>query len=1108
MNTVRSPQWWSAALTLAERAQLARRGRRVSVGPDAAPTSPRSIDRWRTQRPFDRPDFFARRLSIDALTESEFESLTASPHAVVRDDPPSWIATVERANEMAAEVDRLRGSEHTGPVDGLELARAFVEPFVTVAMGRLFARARAVVHDYPSAPFDAETATRLFEASLWGQLASRALKVVILELNVARVEGTLSGATPEERCADFARQLRAGPTRDRVIAEYPVLARSLVSAAEYWEQAAAEFMEHLAADERLLRDTFFDGRELGALDALLSGAGDGHRHGRSVIVAHLSSGARVVYKPRPLDVDLHFAALIEWLNARGMSPLLRAVQTISIGGHGWSEFIANTPCASSEEVGRFYERFGAYLAVLHALEATDFHYENVIASGEHPSLIDLEALFHPRHDVELGTQEPEWLGWRALQHSVLRAGVLPYRIQASDESSSIDLSAVGGRGGQLSPTRFPVLTGAGTDGMRFAREHVRLPDTQNRPALGAEAVDPARYAERVAAGFTAAYRLLVRHRDELVAPEGPLHRFADDPIRVVLRPTRQYALILSESHHPDVLRDAIERDRLIDRLWVAIPARPDLERIVAFEHGDLVNGDVPLFTSRPRSRDLFTTHGDVVDGFFRRSGLESAIERIASMGEEDLLRQQWVVQASLVALVPGRHGDDERDRRDAAPVQFPGARRVSAPGAMSRRPCAPAETECLEAAHLVARRLVELALRDREHTCWLGLTLARDRDWVIQPIGADLYGGTLGVALFLTYVDEILPHEPSREIARAVVAQVVRRIESSIESLDGDAELPVGALGAFGTYGGAVYALSHIGALWNDSVLIRTADRLAAVLTPHVARDRHLDVINGVAGFTLAAAALHHVLPSGGALAAVRAGAEALACTAIAMPDGRAWTTSLASTHPLTGISHGASGMALALGIAAALLRSHELADLAADAMRYERGTFERPRANWPDYRVLDERNVPSAPSFMWAWCHGAPGIGLARLALLGPTASDDVRADLEHALRSTDAFGFGSNDSLCHGDLGNLELFVRARELGHHGAWERTLASESSRLVSRLRRGEWRCGIPGAVETPGLMMGLAGIGYGLLRLGATSRVPSVLSLERPRCGICPRSDR
>jgi lantibiotic modifying enzyme len=36
-------------------------------------------------------------------------------------------------------------------------------------------------------------------------------------------------------------------------------------------------------------------------------------------------------------------------------------------------------------------------------------------------------------------------------------------------------------------------------------------------------------------------------------------------------------------------------------------------------------------------------------------------------------------------------------------------------------------------------------------------------------------------------------------------------------------------------------------------------------------------------------------------------------------------------------------------------------------------------------------------------------------------------------------------------------------------------------------------------VESPGLMTGLAGIGYGLLRLAKPARVPSILTLEGPR---------
>jgi hypothetical protein len=51
--------------------------------------------------------------------------------------------------------------------------------------------------------------------------------------------------------------------------------------------------------------------------------------------------------------------------------------------------------------------------------------------------------------------------------------------------------------------------------------------------------------------------------------------------------------------------------------------------------------------------------------------------------------------------------------------------------------------------------------------------------------------------------------------------------------------------------------------------------------------------------------------------------------------------------------------------------------------------------------------------------------------------------------------------------------------------------------LVSIDRDG-WRCGNPLGVESPGLMTGLAGIGYGLLRIAEPTLVPSALALQPP----------
>ena len=1038
-----------------------------------------------------------RRLRIDGLTEPEFEALVDAPPDDVgcSEEPPAWAREVERTDAIAREIAR-RPARHSGvDADGLSPVRAFVEPFVTAGMARLYARAQAVASAGPRAPFEPERATALFEPLLWGHLIGRAMKVVILELNVARVRGTLVGDTPQDRCAHFASLVRSGPVRDQIIEEYPVLARSLVTAADYWVESSAEFLRYLTEDADALRDAFALGGELGMLVGIAGNAGDVHRRGRAVAVAEFSSGIRVVYKPRSLSVDGHFGELVTWLNDLGQTPPLRAVRVLTREDHGWAEFIANASCASHGEIERFYQRCGAYLAILHALNATDFHYENVIASGEFPMLIDLEALFHPLAEPANRVDEPEWLGWDALQRSVLRTGVLPFRAYDSERSSGLDMSAMGGSGGQQTPNRFSVLVAPGTDEMRFERDYVQLPESQNRPTLGGKPVDPAAFGDPLVSGFAATYQLLLANREALLAPSGPIRRFADDPIRVVLRPTRQYALILSESNHPDVMRDALDRDRLFDRLWVAVPGHSELEQVIAWEHADLVDGDVPLFTSKPASVDLFTTHGQTVPGFFSRSGLSSAVERIQAMSEDDLQHQRWVVDASLVALLPGIHAAPPLGAIAPEPVTLRGATAVSRDAALC-------------AARRVAQRLGTLALRKNDRVSWLGLTLLRERDWTIQPVGADLYSGATGIAHFLAYFDHVAGDDDSRAIARTVVRQLTRRLVATLDASDTGTVLPPSSLGAFGALGGAVYALAHIGALWGDHDLIDLAERVVTMLGDHVNADRTLDIIGGTAGFIMAASALEHVRSAPASRRLVQHAADILVARAEESAEGLSWSTPLPASRPVTGISHGASGMALALLAAGRLANHGPFVDAALRALRYERTCFDATRLNWPDYRILPGRSHDDEPSWMWAWCHGAPGLGLVRLEALGSTDDLEVAGDLGSALTSTARVGFGSNDSLCHGDLGNLELLVRAQELGYAGEWHESLAAHSARLVERLGRGRWRCGIPGGVETPGLMTGLAGIGYELLRLAAPERVPSLLALEPPRACLKSRGER
>jgi len=137
---------------------------------------------------------------------------------------------------------------------------------------------------------------------------------------------------------------------------------------------------------------------------------------------------KLVYKPRGLGVDVHFLGLVEWFNGRGSHPPLRVARAIDRGSYGWQEFISAEPCRSEEEVHRFYQRQGAFIALLYVMQATDFHSENLIAAGENPVLVDLESLLTPKPELFPDHGEAIRGIGETFGSSVLRAGLLPHGI--------------------------------------------------------------------------------------------------------------------------------------------------------------------------------------------------------------------------------------------------------------------------------------------------------------------------------------------------------------------------------------------------------------------------------------------------------------------------------------------------------------------------------------------------------------------------------------------------------------------------------------------------------------------------------------------------------
>jgi class II lanthipeptide synthase len=402
----------------------------------------------------------------------------------------------------------------------------------------------------------------------------------------------------------------------------------------------------------------------------------------------------------------------------------------------------------------------------------------------------------------------------------------------------------------------------------------------------------------------------------------------------------------------------------------------------------------------------------------------------------------------------------------------------------------------LETAERIGRRLCRDAVWANDRCNWLGWALElRGGQWVAayRAMGSNLYDGTSGIGLFLATLASATGDPIIRDTARAALAQ-------ALTSVDG-----LAAIGEYGFYSGLsgiAWAFREGGRLLEDPALAARGEAtllLAAGLAPNRQR---LDVMNGSAG--LIPVLLKAAEATGGeelTETAMRRG-EHLLALAKRGDDGWSWETSgMPNERNLLGFAHGASGIACAL---AALGRTAGRADFVAgarEAVRYERSHFRPAEGNWPDLRSFGQPLEEAEAPCMVAWCHGAPGIGMARLRLHG--LLPDEPALLEEALiavRTTTAaltdapHGIG-NFSLCHGNSGNADFLITAAGLLGRSELRGEAESVAIRAIGQFEEQglPWPCGVPGAGETPNLFLGLAGIGYFLLRLYDSGANPTIL---------------
>ncbi len=993
---------------------------------------------------------------------------------------PAWTSTLlgaldvaaALANPSGATADRALASGEVLPFEEIVL------PFVIQARAMLPSRV-VETHLSPAAWATLERAllrqlVGLFMRPLYAEFAAlRATRRSAFSRLLAR-----EGSDSEYRA--FVARMHSGGLA-LLLAELPVLARAAAQATDQWLETTVEFLGRLAADRTAIAAACSPHAHPGEVVAVMTGLSDAHHGGRTVAEVRFASGLRVIYKSRDVGIEQAFFALLAWLNGHsGLLPL-RELLVLERPGYGWLEFVDHLPCTSEAEADRYFRRAGMLLALVYALGGDDCHGENVIASGEHPVLVDLETIMRPI-PPDASSPPPgadaQFLARLRFQDSVLGTGFLP-RWETDNESGSIDVSGLGGEVEQTSIDHFPRWANVNTDRMSLEYALGDVSPAENVLRLGDRPLPVASYADSLIEGFRSMYSLILSQRDAMLAPDGPLGAFANHTVRFVLRSTHVYARTLEASLDPAVLHDGARRSMELDVLRRSLG--PDLDpRALATLHraeqAALESFDVPHFSTSAASRSLTLGDGLTLVDYLEQSPFDRSIARIRGLDRDDLDVQVAFIRAALLASVAvdaGMEGSDDMLDDDTP---------------MSRE-------DLISAVRAIATQLHATAIRSPNGSAsWIGLGfLPLAQRFQLQPIRGDLYSGVAGIAVFLAALEQV-----TGEAGHALALSALLPLRRDVSHHGDDLARSVGIGGATGL-GSIVYGFVHTARLLRDPSLLEDARSAAALISLDlIASDVALDVIAGAAGALLGLLALHDATPEPWVLERAIACGEHLVRQRIEMPDGRRVWQTIPEESPLTGFAHGAAGIAYALlrlSAQAGPSESSAFEAAAIDGIAYEQSLFVQGSRNWPDVR--EPLGADGQPVCRTAWCHGAPGIALARLGGLASLDTPGVRADVDAGLETTLRFGVGAFDHLCCGGAGRIDALIEGARRLHRPELLDAANRLAARMVRRARRasGYATQGGNGSVS-PGLFHGTAGIGYTLLRLIAPDALPSVLLWE------------
>ena len=915
-----------------------------------------------------------------------------------------------------------------------------------------------------------ETAPELSESlqtALIRQWQRISLRTLIFEMKVCERFGELGNGSKKEKYSYYAGELlQSEPYLRQLYKDYPVLYECLMLATSQAVSSIGEAIERFAADKEGINRRFFPDCPAQRIQTLNGGESDSHKGGRKVYILELDNGEKLVYKPRSLRVDEAWEAFLQWVTQNIGVPYWWN-KAWNRGEYGWCGWVEAKTCQTYEELEKYYLRNGILLCISYLLGTEDLHYENLIAHGEYPVVVDLEMAVGSRGNrgADKSGNEAE----RVFRESVLQTGLLPLYAW-NEEGEGVNVGAINGNGGQLVPLSMPVIVQTGTTDMHIEYRQPTMGEGKNLATWKGTFIEPVEFLEKIETGFADAYRFLMENKKEAAKR---LDEFRNAPMRYLIRDTQQYAMLLLTAYGPDYLVDQEARRAILKNIEYIQPGQGSegQDWITRKEIEALQRDDIPYFWYDIWETSLHSGDGEAREGYFQAPAIRYVEGRWERLNEDDLRRQQKMIRAAL-SMGAKTQPKKNIERKGAVKAAD---RREGAAENKGREPGLPEGQAGTAIAEKIGDIILEEAIwsENRQAVGWISIVMAGygERSCLIRPMNPYLYDGLAGVAVFFAALAYTTQKKKYEEAARILTKDLFAHTDRMQETGEGQKFLT----GAYSGEASIAYAYLLLHSIQENDVLLGYLYKQCQVLAKMFPYDLQYDVLGGNAGAILVLLSAYGRTGARQYLLWAKEAGECLLGSGTEYDWGMGWVNPVAKTA-LTGFSHGASGMMLAfakLGYYTGEKRFHEAAY---QAYKFEQHYYEKERHDWKDLRDPEGEEQEGGV----AWCHGRGGI-LAARKIAARYADGNFKRVLEENVREVSSYLEDELKNkgycLCHGKCGAASLlpYIGMEEAAaKHG---QKILEEFYDYADNMKEllALQEC------ENYGLMGGMAGIGYACL---------------------------